>query len=884
MLFVVRVIRTVAPSPSSRRASARDTRQVKVASGKPPLVAVPVVLHAFHSPTQTSRPISRGCRLLPSWCPGSIAIVRPASGSGAAWRGAGRSGRSEGRRSKQSSTASDSRTDLTPAACRDPATVDGLDRSAPMLAGMSAARRPHRGRPRGHRPQGLRLRRRLAGLVPERADARRPALEALAEYAGRYAVVARLARVRFSAAAGDALDRRRAAAGRRHHRLRRAPRSSPRHRPPGPHRRRGGPAGPAARARAGRSWTGSPSRRPSELRKGPRGGGRDRDKVVDHVIEAERSYARTIGVRHPPFHGDAGALEALPRRDRAGSARGAQRRADAEVDGTVLSAAERPGTSSTTSGRSRTSPGRTGSRHDREHHCPTRPGGGRRPEPRGHPRRGIDRPGRRDVCRLPGRERDRPGGRASRPGAHDAAHRGPVDHRRPGAVLTPLPGRLQILGRAPVRLHRPHPQRRGHHADPVAGAQGRVSAPAARARRHRTGEELRVSSTGSRIALHEESRRAGRSGPGCSSASRATAGRSARGCSAAMSRCSTSSAGAARRVRPGDRCSVLARARSTVTARRGFDLLVRRPAPQRAVVRVEDLVNGWDGLCLVYAPLSRPSRISSGAAARTGRWAFSPEGIQYAVRRKDLLGTYVIDMTAMFLAYPIVLFPAFAHAVFDQPKTLGLLYTAESVGSLRDADQRLDQPLPPPRPAVVVASMCWGGAIALAGPASAWLALVFRLRRRRGHDQRHLRSTIWHQTIPDEKRGRLAGIEMLSYSVGPLGGQARAGSWPTRPPCGPRSSAAASCACRGRGHGGLAQGLLALRRADRRARGPRAHPARPTAARRADDQSGVLRVQGRERRQWWRKPPRKRRKTPPSWGSGAAGGGAVAFRVAIGLS
>ena len=37
------------------------------------------------------------------------------------------------------------------------------------------------------------------------------------------------------------------------------------------------------------------------------------------------------------------------------------------------------------------------------------------------------------------------------------------------------------------------------------------------------------------------------------------------------------------------------------------------------------------------------------------------------------------------------------------------------------------------------------------------------------------RSTIWHQTIPDSMRGRLAGIEMLSYSLGPLGGQARAG-------------------------------------------------------------------------------------------------------------
>jgi hypothetical protein len=40
---------------------------------------------------------------------------------------------------------------------------------------------------------------------------------------------------------------------------------------------------------------------PSELRKGPRGGGRDRDKIRGHVIEAERAYARKIGVRHKPF-------------------------------------------------------------------------------------------------------------------------------------------------------------------------------------------------------------------------------------------------------------------------------------------------------------------------------------------------------------------------------------------------------------------------------------------------------------------------------------------------------------------------------------------------------------------------------------------------------
>lgn len=40
---------------------------------------------------------------------------------------------------------------------------------------------------------------------------------------------------------------------------------------------------------------------PAELRKGPRGGGRDRDEVAVHVIEAERAFARKIGVRHKPF-------------------------------------------------------------------------------------------------------------------------------------------------------------------------------------------------------------------------------------------------------------------------------------------------------------------------------------------------------------------------------------------------------------------------------------------------------------------------------------------------------------------------------------------------------------------------------------------------------
>lgn len=49
---------------------------------------------------------------------------------------------------------------------------------------------------------------------------------------------------------------------------------------------------------------------PATLRKGPRGGGRDRDDVVAHVHEAERAYARKVGVRHPPFRAP-GAVEAM---------------------------------------------------------------------------------------------------------------------------------------------------------------------------------------------------------------------------------------------------------------------------------------------------------------------------------------------------------------------------------------------------------------------------------------------------------------------------------------------------------------------------------------------------------------------------------------------
>ena len=48
---------------------------------------------------------------------------------------------------------------------------------------------------------------------------------------------------------------------------------------------------------------------PASLRKGPRGGGRDRDKIVEHVLGAEAMYARKLGLRlQQPAGADATAV------------------------------------------------------------------------------------------------------------------------------------------------------------------------------------------------------------------------------------------------------------------------------------------------------------------------------------------------------------------------------------------------------------------------------------------------------------------------------------------------------------------------------------------------------------------------------------------------
>ncbi|MFE3825450.1 MFS transporter [Streptomyces sp. NPDC059092] len=154
------------------------------------------------------------------------------------------------------------------------------------------------------------------------------------------------------------------------------------------------------------------------------------------------------------------------------------------------------------------------------------------------------------------------------------------------------------------------------------------------------------------------------------------------------------------------------------------------------------------------------------------------EGARYAWSRPVLLGTYAIDLAAMFFAFPNAIFPFLADEL-DAPWSLGLMYAAGAVGSvILSVTSGWTSRVRRHGLFVVFGAAGWGLAITAAGWFSnIWLVLVCLAFAGMGDTLSGLgRSTIWNQTIPEELRGRLAGIEVLSYSIGPQLGQVRAGA------------------------------------------------------------------------------------------------------------
>jgi MFS family permease len=152
------------------------------------------------------------------------------------------------------------------------------------------------------------------------------------------------------------------------------------------------------------------------------------------------------------------------------------------------------------------------------------------------------------------------------------------------------------------------------------------------------------------------------------------------------------------------------------------------------------------------------------------------QGVKYAYNRKDLWGTYLVDLAAMFFAMPIALIPFWADQL-GAPWALGLLYAAGTIGAIAvTLTSGWTKNVHFYGRAIVWAAIGWGVAIALSGATNyLWLVLLFlALAGASDMVSALFRSAMWNQTIPDNLRGRLAGIELLSYSVGPLAGQMRA--------------------------------------------------------------------------------------------------------------
>jgi len=83
---------------------------------------------------------------------------------------------------------------------------------------------------------------------------------------------------------------------------------------------------------------------------------------------------------------------------------------------------------------------------------------------------------------------------------------------------------------------------------------------------------------------------------------------------------------------------------------------------------------------------------------------------------------------------------------------------------------------------VIAGASLWGAAIIALGFAPNLPLAVACLVVAGGADMVSglFRQTIWNQTVPSSLRGRLSGLEMMSYMTGPLLGNARAGYLATR--------------------------------------------------------------------------------------------------------
>ena len=150
--------------------------------------------------------------------------------------------------------------------------------------------------------------------------------------------------------------------------------------------------------------------------------------------------------------------------------------------------------------------------------------------------------------------------------------------------------------------------------------------------------------------------------------------------------------------------------------------------------------------------------------------------------RQELVGTYVVDIVAMTFSMPNLLFPAVAEAFSQTPGNgatyLGWLHSGIAIGALiASLTSGWTRNIRRHGVMVLWAAGSWSAMMIGFGAAKSFpLAMGFLILA--GYADMVsgvFRSTIWNQTVPTELRGRLAGIEMISYLSGPMLGNTQPG-------------------------------------------------------------------------------------------------------------
>jgi hypothetical protein len=181
------------------------------------------------------------------------------------------------------------------------------------------------------------------------------------------------------------------------------------------------------------------------------------------------------------------------------------------------------------------------------------------------------------------------------------------------------------------------------------------------------------------------------------------------------------------------------------------------------------------GLLLLLRPVPAPEPGEHSPGAGLGGVL---AGLRYARSRPELMGSYLADLAAMTMSYPAALFP-FLAAGLHASWAVGLMFACPSIGAfLITVPSGWMSRVRRYGLAIALSACAWGLAIVVFGLApDIGVALVTLIVAGAADMVSGIfRDLLWKQTIPDALRGRLAGVELLSYALGPSAGQLRAGT------------------------------------------------------------------------------------------------------------